>query len=72
MTMARRSFCIGVDIGGTFTDVVLIESDGKVHIAKGISTTDAYERAIFRLIGGLLKAGGGRLRSPGAWHHRRN
>ena len=56
--MASRKFCIGVDIGGTFTDVVLIDADGNVHIAKGISTTDAYERVIFRLIGGLLKDAG--------------
>ncbi len=49
------SFWIGVDIGGTFTDVVLIESDGSVRIAKGISTTDAYERVIFRLIGELMR-----------------
>lgn len=56
--MASRRFSIGVDIGGTFTDVVLIEADGKVHIAKGMSTADAYERVIFRLIGGLLKESG--------------
>jgi N-methylhydantoinase A len=56
--MVKRKFCIGVDIGGTFTDVVLIESDGRVYLAKGISTTGAYERAIFRLIGGLLKNSG--------------
>ena len=48
-------FSIGVDIGGTFTDVVLIEEDGKVHVAKGISTTTAYEQGILQLIGRLLK-----------------
>ena len=49
-----KGFSIGVDIGGTFTDVVLIEDDGKVHIAKGISTVKAYEQGILQLVGRLL------------------
>ena len=48
-------FSIGVDIGGTFTDVVLIQDDGAVHVAKGISTTKAYEKGIFTLVERLLK-----------------
>jgi len=48
-------FSIGVDIGGTFTDVVLIEDDGAVHVAKGISTPQAYEKGIFTLVERLLK-----------------
>jgi len=48
-------FSIGVDIGGTFTDVVLIREDGQVHIAKGISTTAAYERGILHLVRRLLE-----------------
>jgi N-methylhydantoinase A len=47
-------FSIGVDIGGTFTDVVLIEDSGAVHVAKGISTTRAYEQGIFTLVERLL------------------
>jgi len=53
--MARRGFSIGVDIGGTFTDVVLIEDDGQVQVAKGISTTEAYERGILQLVRRLLE-----------------
>src|ERR1700682_6247055 len=52
--MAKGGFSIGVDIGGTFTDVVLIEDDGSVQIAKGISTVAAYERGILHLVGRLL------------------
>ncbi|HXU41173.1 MAG TPA: hydantoinase/oxoprolinase family protein [Burkholderiales bacterium] len=48
-------FSIGVDIGGTFTDVVLIQENGAVHVAKGISTTKAYEKGIFTLVERLLK-----------------
>ena len=47
-------FAIGVDIGGTFTDVVLIESNGAVHIAKGLSTPEAFERGILTILHKLL------------------
>jgi N-methylhydantoinase A len=53
-TMSSRPFVIGADIGGTFTDVVVIEADGRVSIAKGISTPDAYERGIFNILYQLL------------------
>jgi N-methylhydantoinase A len=53
--MAKHGFSIGVDIGGTFTDVVLIRDDGQVRIAKGISTTAAYERGILHLVRRLLE-----------------
>lgn len=36
----------GVDIGGTFTDIVLCGSDGAVHTKKVSSTPDDYGRAI--------------------------
>src|SRR5262245_16116823 len=42
--MAR--FRVGVDIGGTFTDIVLVGSDGRVHTRKGSSSADDYARAI--------------------------
>lgn len=48
------SYSIGVDIGGTFTDVVLIEGSGRVHVAKGISTVRAYEQGIFAMVRRLL------------------
>jgi N-methylhydantoinase A len=37
---------IGVDIGGTFTDVVLLGADGTVHTQKISSSVDDYARAI--------------------------
>jgi len=37
---------IGVDIGGTFTDIVLLGSDGTVHTSKISSSVDNYARAI--------------------------
>ena len=37
---------IGVDIGGTFTDIVLLNPDGSVHTRKVSSSADDYARAI--------------------------
>ncbi|HEV7285745.1 MAG TPA: hydantoinase/oxoprolinase family protein, partial [Kaistia sp.] len=45
------TFRIGVDIGGTFTDVVFLGSDGTVHVKKVSSTVGAYGRAIIEGIG---------------------
>lgn len=36
----------GVDIGGTFTDVVFLAGDGKVLVKKVASTPDDYSRAV--------------------------
>jgi N-methylhydantoinase A len=37
---------LGVDIGGTFTDIVLLSEDGAAHTKKILSTPDDYSRAI--------------------------
>ena len=37
---------LGVDIGGTFTDIVVLGPDGTVHARKVLSTPDDYSRAI--------------------------
>ena len=37
---------IGVDIGGTFTDIVLLGANGTVHTQKISSSVDNYARAI--------------------------
>lgn len=37
---------LGIDIGGTFTDIVLLGEDGNVHTKKILSTPDDYSRAI--------------------------
>ena len=40
------TYRVGVDIGGTFTDIVLLGSDGAVHTKKISSSVDNYARAI--------------------------
>ena len=46
------TFRVGADIGGTFTDLVLIGSDGSFATRKVSSTPDRYGRAI---VEGLLE-----------------
>jgi N-methylhydantoinase A len=45
---------VGVDIGGTFTDVVVVAPDGSVRIAKAASTPPNYARGV---LDGLEKLG---------------
>ncbi len=40
------SYRVGVDIGGTFTDIVLLGVDGTIHTKKISSSVDNYARAI--------------------------
>src|SRR6185295_3500875 len=44
--MSDPSYRLGVDIGGTFTDVVLVRDDGVVLAAKVLSTPDDYARGV--------------------------
>lgn len=53
-----RSFHIGVDIGGTFTDIVFLGPGGRVHVKKVSSTVGAYGRAIIEGIGQVFAENG--------------
>jgi N-methylhydantoinase A len=39
-------FRVGVDIGGTFTDIVFLDTEGRIHTKKLSSTVDNYARGI--------------------------
>jgi len=47
---------LGVDIGGTFTDVVLLGEDGTLRTRKVLSTPDDYARGVIEGVVGLLEA----------------
>ncbi len=49
---------IGVDIGGTFTDVVLLGSEGTLRTKKVLSTPDDYARGVVQGILELLQESG--------------
>ncbi|MCB1744129.1 MAG: hydantoinase/oxoprolinase family protein, partial [Gammaproteobacteria bacterium] len=44
--MQRLRFRLGVDIGGTFTDIVFLGEDGTLITRKVSSSVDDYARAI--------------------------
>ncbi|MFB6195127.1 MAG: hydantoinase/oxoprolinase family protein [Haloplanus sp.] len=54
---------VGVDIGGTFTDLLAVTDDGRLEVKKTSSTPDAPERGIVNAIADLEEASG---RSPSA------
>ena len=44
--VSNNEFRVGVDIGGTFTDLVFVGSDGTTFTKKVLSTPDDYSRAV--------------------------
>lgn len=53
------TYRIGADIGGTFTDIVLISNDESIHHCKVSSTPDDYSRGILDGVKSLLETVGG-------------
>ena len=54
-SLKGMQYRLGVDIGGTFTDIVLMGSDGSVNTKKISSTPDDYGRGIMIGIDRLMK-----------------
>lgn len=52
--MTSKTYRIGTDIGGTFTDLVLLGSDGSFHTKKVLSTPPDYERGVLVGVEALL------------------
>ena len=49
--MEKRPYKLGVDIGGTFTDTVLInETSGEIYVDKVLTTPDDPSRAVINLV----------------------
>jgi N-methylhydantoinase A len=53
--MVQHSYRIGIDIGGTFTDVVVARDDGLIETRKVPSTPDDYSRGIAQAIKALVE-----------------
>ena len=45
---SMSSYRLGIDIGGTFTDLVLLGADGSVHVAKIVSTPPDFGVGVVR------------------------
>jgi len=46
LTTNSSRFRVGIDIGGTFTDLILVSDDGAMHTKKVLSTPDDYGRGV--------------------------
>jgi N-methylhydantoinase A len=46
LTSSGSNYRVGIDIGGTFTDLILVGSDGAMHTKKVLSTPDDYGRGV--------------------------
>src|ERR1700716_2617517 len=64
-----RSFRAGVDIGGTFTDIVLLGDRGERYTKKVSSTVNDYARAITEGLAELLAEIGGEASGIGELLH---
>ena len=58
---------VGVDIGGTFTDIVVIDEAGAIVTRKVSSTVDDYGRAIIEGLKEIFTASGSATRPEGLW-----
>src|SRR3954454_3845590 len=57
MTATVDSTRIGVDVGGTFTDVIAHDPDGTARIVKVLSTPPDYDTAVVDAVAALTKDG---------------
>ena len=58
MSETASGYRLGIDIGGTFTDVVLLSADGLMQTQKVLSTPDDYAAGVIEGALGLLAAAG--------------
>jgi N-methylhydantoinase A len=49
---------IGVDVGGTFTDVILQHADGRATVRKLLSTPPGYDAAVVEAVAGMTDGAG--------------
>src|SRR3954451_22392761 len=53
--MSAQSTRIGVDVGGTFTDVIAHEPDGTARMVKVLSTPPDYDTAVVDAVAALKR-----------------
>ncbi len=54
--MLNGNYQIGIDIGGTFTDVVILEPDsGRLTVGKKLTSSDRPAQAVIQVISQMLE-----------------
>ena len=61
MTAGAAAARVGVDVGGTFTDVILQGGGGRVLVRKLLSTPPRYDRAVVEAVDALATDDGGQV-----------
>ncbi len=56
MAETSDSARVGVDVGGTFTDIILHAPDGRAHVRKVLSTPPAYDVAVVEAVTSLASS----------------
>lgn len=70
LNRSQMNYRIGVDIGGTFTDLALVDDDtGLVFTHKLLTTPEAPERAVIDGVDAVLKLAGGTIDRVGTLVH---
>ena len=62
-------YTLGADIGGTFTDIILLRADGRLFSKKVLSTPDDYSRGIEEGVAVLLEEVGVSARDIAEFAH---
>ena len=60
---------LGVDVGGTFTDAVMVAGDGTSYSAKAPSTPGAQEEGVLAAVAAVLEKAGAETRDIGRFAH---
>ncbi len=60
---------LGVDVGGTFTDAVLVAEDGRSYSAKAPSTPGAQHEGVMAAVKAVLERAGAEAREIGRFAH---
>ncbi|HXG50629.1 MAG TPA: hydantoinase/oxoprolinase family protein [candidate division Zixibacteria bacterium] len=55
---AKKQYIVGVDTGGTFTDVVVMGANGEIWTAKASTTPDDFSRGVMDAVGEAASAVG--------------
>lgn len=56
--VASRNLRVGIDIGGTFTDLCILDQDGIVAVGKALTTKDEPAAAVAEVLADTLSANG--------------
>jgi len=58
MTQTNRSFLVGIDVGGTFTDCIMVDGDGRTIVEKAFSTPDDPSEGVLTGLAKLAERAG--------------